>query len=242
MIKNKELIKKRFSKSLKTYSDNAIIQKQMAEKLVAEISDKSFDKILELGCGTGFVTKLLQQKNYSEYVAIDMVGNCGKYISEISEKIKFVCGDIEDNEDIYNTKYDLIISNAVMQWIDDLPQFIRKLKDNLADGGYIVFTLFGKENYKELSPFVKNPLKYYSVEEIKDFCSGFEIVKIYDEKSVMNFDTPTDVLRHIRNTGVNAISETHWTKSDLINFENEYRKSKEITLTYHPIYIVGVKR
>lgn len=240
MIKNKELIKKRFSKSLKTYSENAVVQKQMAEKLADEISGLKFDKILELGCGTGFVTKkLLKQNEFSEYVAIDMVGDCEKYISEISDKIIFVCGDIEDNKDIYNSKYNLIISNAVMQWIDDLPQFIGKLKENLTDNGYLVFTLFGKENYKELIPFVKNPLRYYSVDEIKEICDGFKIIKVYDEKFVMEFETPTDVLRHIKNTGVNALSQTRWTKSDLISFEKEY--PEKVTLTYHPIYIVVVK-
>ena len=240
MIKNKELIKKRFSKSLKTYSENAVVQKQMAEKLADEISGLKFDKILELGCGTGFVTKkLLKQNEFSEYVAIDMVGDCEKYISEISDKIRFVCGDIEDNKDIYNSKYNLIISNAVMQWVDNLPQFIGKLRENLTDNGYLVFTLFGKENYKELIPFVKNPLRYYSVDEIKEICDGFKTIKVYDEKFVMEFETPTDVLRHIKNTGVNALSQTHWTKSDLISFEKEY--PEKVTLTYHPIYIVGVK-
>ena len=87
-----------------------------------------------------------------------------------------------------------------------------------------------------MAPFIQTPLKYYSVDEIKNFCMDFEIIKIAEEKFVMEFNTPKDVLRHIKNTGVNAISTPQWTKKDLINFEKEY--SKEITLTYHPIYVI----
>jgi malonyl-CoA O-methyltransferase len=237
MIKNKELIKKRFSRSLKTYSGNAVIQKQMAKKLVGEIPGFNFEKILELGCGTGFITEELVSKiNFSDYITVDIIPECKNYISKISDKIRFICEDIEDNNKIYSSKYDLIISNATLQWLDNLPQFIQKLKNNLTDTGYLIFTLFGKENYKELAPFVKNPLKYYSVDEIKNFCTDYEIINISEEKFVMEFKTPTYVLRHIKNTGVNALSEAHWTRKDLINFEKEY--SKEITLTYHPIYII----
>ena len=54
----KSLIKQRFSKSLKSYNKCAIVQKQMAHNLFDMIENNSYNNILELGCGTGFVTRL----------------------------------------------------------------------------------------------------------------------------------------------------------------------------------------
>jgi malonyl-CoA O-methyltransferase len=62
---------------------------------------------------------------------------------------------------------------------------------------------------------------------------------IEEEFRVMAFETPKDVLKHIQNTGVNAISTETLTKKDLVNFEKEYNIfcSNRPILTYHPIYI-----
>ena len=57
---NKKLLKTRFKKSLLTYSDNAIIQNQMAKELLIKLNElkgNKFNKILEIGCGTGVLTK-----------------------------------------------------------------------------------------------------------------------------------------------------------------------------------------
>ena len=57
-IDNKH-IKKQFEKSMKDYDKNATVQDLMASKLVIKLSKIStnFDNILELGSGTGLLTK-----------------------------------------------------------------------------------------------------------------------------------------------------------------------------------------
>lgn len=238
---NKELIKQRFKKSLRTYDSNAIVQKMMAEKLVGMLPKIKFESILELGCGSGVLTKeLLRQKEFRKYCAVDIVRECGEYISKISERIDFVCSDIEEIN--LNKEYDLIISNASIQWVSDLKKFIQNTASFLAKDGYFVFTLFSKNNYNELNRFVKTPLIYYSPDEIKELCTGYKIIEIKEDFNVLKFDTPLDVLHHIRNTGVNAISDIHWTKSDLKNFENNYPRTDGLCqLTYNPMYIILTK-
>ena len=56
---NPKLIKKQFEKSFNSYNQNAIVQRLMAEKLVKNLSliKADFNSILELGCGTGILTK-----------------------------------------------------------------------------------------------------------------------------------------------------------------------------------------
>ena len=60
---NKELIKKRFKKGLKTYNKNAVVQKKMAENLIKLIDENTeVDSILEIGCGTGVLTDKIIKK------------------------------------------------------------------------------------------------------------------------------------------------------------------------------------
>ena len=89
---NKELIKERFSRKLKSYNNNAKIQCQMAEKLFKMIDPVwSKNSILEIGCGTGLLTELaVKNLNFINYTALDIVPDCEKFIKKINSEIDFV--------------------------------------------------------------------------------------------------------------------------------------------------------
>ncbi len=232
---DKTLVKKRFSRNLKTYKDNSVVQNKMADRLV-EMIDFQPKKILELGCGSGLLTENLVKKfDTTTFDAIDIVEDCEKYIKEISPNINFYHSDIETFN--FQNKYDLIISNAVFQWVEDLPLFIESLKKCLNPNGILLFSTFGTDNLLEISKLTGEGLMYRTVQELNSLLHPQEI---YEDKILLNFDTPKDVLKHLKYTGVNAISNKHWTKSDLKNFENEYQKlcPNCITLTYNPIYVL----
>ena len=57
-----------------------------------------------------------------------------EYISSINPKIKFIYGDIEKLIDESETKFDLIISNAAIQWIDDFENFVNSVKNTMYSG------------------------------------------------------------------------------------------------------------
>ena len=234
---NKELIKKRFGRKLSSYNTHARIQKQMAEKLINLVSGEK-ENILEIGCGTGLLTKLVSDKlSFGKYVALDIVSGCGDFINKINKNIEFVNCDIENY--INNTeKYDLIISNASLQWIENLPDFIHKLYSKLKNGGTLLFTTFGTENFREIYYVMGKTLPYYSIKELREKFSELSPT-IEEEIRVMAFKTPIEVLKHIQSTGVNAISSETWTKKDLENFENGYNNfcANRPTLTYNPIYV-----
>ena len=91
---NKDLIQKRFAKNLDTYNDNAKIQKKMAERLLSFLDRKDFDDILEIGCGTGFLTQLVNDKfNFKTYTANDIVESCEKYVKEINPEINVLVAE-----------------------------------------------------------------------------------------------------------------------------------------------------
>lgn len=236
---NKDLIQKRFAKNLDTYNDNAKIQKKMAERLLSFLDRKDFNDILEIGCGTGFLTQLVNEKfSFKTYTANDIVESCEKYVKEINPKINFIPADIEKAVENSDKKYDLIISNAVFQWVENLESFIKLLVSKLNDGGVLLFSTFGPENFREVNFVLGKTLPYYSANELQEIIKGYKSV-VEQEMHVMAFKTPKDILKHIKSTGVNALEMVSWTKTDMQKFENGYNNfcSGIPTLTYHPIYI-----
>lgn len=239
---NKELIKKRFGRKLKEYNENARIQRRMAEKLISMLSQtqkESPSDILEIGCGTGLLTEYsVNNLSYKTYTAIDIVPECEEYIKSINNEIDFVSGDIEEYIVSDNKKYDLIISNAALQWIDNLTGFVDKLTDKLKDGGILLFSSFGTENFREIFFVTGKTLSYFSKKEYEEKLEKYKPL-IEEEAWVMAFKTPQEVLKHIQSTGVNALSSEAWTKRDLMNFEKEYNGfcANRPTLTYNPLYI-----
>lgn len=240
---NKNLIQKRFSKNLKTYNENAKIQKQMAKTLCAKIDKKEFQNILEIGCGTGLLTEIASKiLKSNSYTAIDIVPDCENFIKKINPNIEFIAEDVEKFLKNTEKKYDLIISNATFQWIENFEDFFHMLFNKLNKKGVLLFSTFGKENFREIYFVIGKTLNYYSKNELQEILKVYS-PKIEEEVHILSFSTPKEILKHIKQTGVNSLEETIWTKQDLKNFENGYNNfcSGRPTLTYNPIYVEIVK-
>ena len=239
-------IKKHFEKSMNSYNKNAVVQNLMASKMIIElikISD-SFDNILELGSGTGLLTeKIAKNLSFSRCYANDLVEKSKIYVQKYIPEIEFLCGNALKIKP--SRKMDLIISNAMFQWFENLDKAIDILKLLMTKNSLLAFSTFTPENFKEITDITGLSLKYKSQEEIKYILTNhnFEILYCESFYEEMKFKTPLELLAHLKNTGVNSLSEKTWTVAKVKDFCDRFsRKYPQAILTYSPIIVIAKRK
>lgn len=242
---NKKIIKTNFEKYHNEYNDRAVVQKKMAEKLISFLKENEFDKVLEIGCGTGFLTQcFIKKKSFNEFYANDITDISKRYIESMIKEANFITGDAEKTD--LPANINLVMSNAMLQWSQDFPGMILKIKDCLIKNGIFLFSTFGTDNFKEIRELTGVGLKYYSVKEITNFLKPhFEIIRAEEQKEKIYFFSFKEILSHIKHTGVNSTSSVPITISQLKKLEREYestfRSDNGLVLTYNPLYIYARK-
>lgn len=258
MKHDKSLLKRRFSRNLKTYDTLAVVQRAIAGRLGGLLSNTdpaAIRKGAEIGAGTGFLTRhLVRLFPETDWTLNDLVPESRNFLPGMTATgmpVHFSAGDGE-TFDFGEETYDLIASASAVQWFDDLPAFVGRAARGLRQSGILAFSTFGPENFREIAATTGQGLEYRSRGELARIlaANGLHILAQEEWIERQCYLSPTDVLRHLRMTGVNAVAAERWTHSRLHRFEEDYRsaygKTSEnggecVTLTFHPILIVTRK-
>ena len=114
-------------------------------------------KVLDLGCGYGWHCKYAAQMGATEILGIDSSQKMiAKAVADNSDdKIKYkVCG-VEEYIYPENT-YDLVVSNLVLHYIENLANVYQKVYCTLKVGGYFLFNIEQIERIRFISPHPKD--------------------------------------------------------------------------------------
>jgi trans-aconitate 2-methyltransferase len=95
--------------------------------------------VVDLGCGTGKLTKFLHESiKAAKTLGIDYSESMLKEAESIREPhLSFQKNDISTFNP--SEKYDLIFSNAALQWVSDHPELFKRLSDFLNENGQFAF-------------------------------------------------------------------------------------------------------
>jgi len=246
---DKALIQQRFLSAASTYDAHAKVQKVMAHEMV-QLAGRHLNpkqaNMFEIGCGTGVLTQQILKKFYPQrYICNDLVEEIEPQIAAVVAQNKvseftFTGGDAEQIN--FSPGQNVIWSGATLQWIKNLPAFFDKCAANLGERGYLCVSSFGPENYREIKACTGTGIAYKTKEEVILAASScFELVEQKEWHQSLWFETPVEVLKHMRQTGVNGVSPCKWTKGDLMNFKQRYKQFAQLQgypLTYHPFILI----
>lgn len=241
----------RFARARDTYSREARVQQQVAEKMLQLLTEHTslFHRIVEFGCGTGSYSRLLLDKLQPECLLLnDLCPEMRECLADLlpQNMVQFIPGDAEALDFPEGT--DLITSCSTLQWFNDPEAFFTRCHRFLSEDGYLAFSTFGAENMREIRMLTGHGLEYLPIETLKELLAPyFETVYAEEEIVSLPFNTPLQVLQHLKETGVTGTEKKVWTRGRLQTFCNGYteqfsREDGNVTLTYHPIYIVTRKK
>ena len=138
------------------YSGNAGIQRKVAAELAAHIAAIKLPpapQILEIGCGTGFLTQeLLDRRLGGDWLVTDkspdMVERCRDAVGDAPGR-DFAMLDGEYGMADHHEQYDLICASMAMQWFDDLGEAVARMVQKLVPGGHLVFNTLASATFRE---------------------------------------------------------------------------------------------
>lgn len=234
IIPDTDKIGRRFSAAGKTYDRQAVIQKEIADHLsdlIKATNPPTRGKILEVGSGTGFLTRPVCE--IFQPSSIDMVDLSGIHIEGLPCPNFIHKADAEKWIEETKGCYSAIVSSSTFQWFTDLRLFISRCCDKLEKGGLFAFTTFLTGNLYELDQ-LRPSLVYPTVEEIEEWLIPyFDIIRIETNDFILESENPMDLLRHLKETGVGGSAPTPEGISKL-------RRLKH--LTYKAAYFITRKR
>jgi malonyl-CoA O-methyltransferase len=161
---------RRFDRAAGSYASQAAFQADMAGRLLAllpgDTADAADGPILELGCGTGLLTRLLARRfSAAPLLATDaaprMVDEARSALAPRSGLGFAVCdasGAIPPPAPVAApAPFRLAASNALVQWFPELERHLRWTAGLLAPAGFYLASGFDRANFPELNSILSGP-------------------------------------------------------------------------------------
>jgi malonyl-CoA O-methyltransferase len=213
----KQRISDAFGAAADHYDDHAGPQRAAAA-LVADLAQRQkplgAQRILEIGCGTGLLTRHIQARwPGAELVVTDLSPD----MLARTAKGAFVAGTFltMDGEapPFEGEWFDLILSSLAFQWFDDLADALERLTRLLRPGGSLIFSTMGEGSFArwrqahELCGCVAGVPAYPSLAKLRGMLVRYEDAFAFDEEYLLSSGSARGLVRHLKGIGAVVPSE-----------------------------------
>lgn len=214
--------------------------------------------ILEVGCGTGFLTsKLIKEFPERKLIVTDASRKMLKFCEAelcrqgiATDNVEFRQLDVNDYK-ADSEEFALVISNFVAHWFKDTSIGLQNLGESLLYGGIMLAAFPGNhsfpkwyENCLELGlPHTANPLP--DVEEVLVKLSMGPIqIDYYENDLFKEFDSSMDFFRHLKNIGasISVLDKSLSTKQfKLLTDHWDSKSDGKVKVKWHIVYLAAKK-
>ena len=128
---------------------------KFGEDLVHLLDPKPGERILDLGCGTGYLTNLIANSG-AEVIGMD---NSQEMIAKAKAEYPNLDFQFHSATDFqFRKPFEAVFSNAVLHWVLEKEKAIACIYKNLKPGGRFVMEMGGKDNVKRIVDAIKQVL------------------------------------------------------------------------------------
>lgn len=262
---DKQKVARRFSRNAKTYDRYANVQKVMAQQLLRQLTPlKTPARILEIGCGTGYLTALLATRfPQADITALDIAQGMIDVAAARPENqhVTFLCADAE--ETALEGSYDLVISNATFQWFNQPEQTLRTHLNHLSRDGQLAISTFGPQTFQELhqtyaSVATELQLKdtpapgqsFLSAGELHALVASGDHVTVNAREELLpeHFDNCLAFLQSVKKIGANRANDTGkrpvpgFIDQVMRRYDEVYSCEGQVVATYHALYMTATRK
>ncbi|PIP80475.1 MAG: malonyl-[acyl-carrier protein] O-methyltransferase BioC [Gammaproteobacteria bacterium CG22_combo_CG10-13_8_21_14_all_40_8] len=218
-----KLVSQSFSKAAVNYEKHAVLQKEVAYRLIEKLDYIKTDPkvIIDAGCGTGYCTRLLSKKfPKAKITGFDLAPGMVAYAqSKMPWYRKPFAHDQYQVADIRelpleDNSVDFIFSNLSIQWISDIDLCFQEWQRILKPGGLLLFSTFGPDTLFQLKrswAAVDNDIHVNHFTDMHDL--GDSLIQQHFAQPVMDaevitttYDNVKQLLKELKAIGANNLS------------------------------------
>jgi malonyl-CoA O-methyltransferase len=255
-------IAQEFGRAAEQYHQEARIQNKVAEGLISSLLPWQNilppGPILEIGCGTGFLTKkLIQHFPDKEFIITDvspgMLDFCKKELDKdglLSGKIQFEVLDANTFK-ATEPEFAMVISNFAPQWFKDTALVLEELSKSILPGGLLLCSFPGNHTFEQWYeqclqlglPYTANPMP--EVEEVVVKLSmGPLQIDYYENDLFEKFDSSLSFFKHLKAIGASQnLKGTSLSPKQFRLLLNHWDQQSEenIKVKWHVVYLAAKK-
>ena len=182
------------------YDDKHGFVAKYGEDVVQLLAPQQGERILDLGCGTGYLTHLIAQAG-ARVIGIDKSSSMIQYAQAAYPDLDFRV--MSATEFSFDTPFDAVFSNATLHWVLDKETAVDQIAQALKSGGRLILEMGGKGNVEDIVVATRKVLTrhgYYSNAAIQlwYFPSLSEYTTLLEKKGfrvrfAAHFDRPTEL-------------------------------------------------
>ena len=250
LLIDKDLVGRRFSGVTDSYGSAAVVQQSIANGLMKrfDLVAKSvpiIGTIIEIGPGPDGLLTRLYYPRVKPMSSVRLWDIADIDTSAFAPGARFEKIDAEVAiKRVPSASVAFIFSASTIQWFNSPREFIKECERVLVPGGYLVLSTFVHGNLEELNNLIGKGLQLLPMQSWQSmFSPEMNIEMIESNREELTFDSPRDVLEHLKATGVNALSfgRNPVTVARRVLRDYPVGEDGKYHLTYRPLYLIARK-